>query len=287
MPETLPPEVTPALAVVGFLQLALLLVGLRVLWVLVLSPAARERNRGPKALAPWEIALTDFVTAGLFVAGTGLIIQIGSAFALRSAVWPSVIADPELGMVLEGAMFQIGLLAGAGLAFATVCRRVAPPTTVVPRTEESVLRAGALTFLAAMPVVTAINLGWQGLLSLANVEAPPQDLVFLMVDAESPLTRAVLIGFAVVVAPLAEEIVFRAGLFRFLRTRVPRAVAYLAPAVIFGALHGSLAAFVPLTALALVFAYAYERSGRIAVPIIAHSLFNLNTVILLFGGVAI
>jgi membrane protease YdiL (CAAX protease family) len=285
--ETLPPEVTPALAVVGFLQLTLILVGLRVLWVLVLSPSARERNRGPKALAPWEIALTDFVTAGLFVAGTGLIVQIGSALALRSSALPAMIGDPELVMVLGGAMFQIGLLAGAGIAFATVCRRAEPSPTETPPAEAGVLRAGILTFLGAMPFVTAVNLGWQGLLSRANVEAPPQDLVFLMVDAESDLTRAVLIGFAVVIAPLAEEIVFRAGLFRFLRTRVPRAVAYLAPAVIFGALHGSLAAFVPLTALALVFAYSYERTGRIAVPIIAHSLFNLNTVILLFGGVAI
>lgn len=284
--EPLPPEVTPALVAVGFLQLALILVGLRVLWVLVLSPAARERNRGPQALAPWEISVADFVTAGLFVAGTGLIIQIGSALALRSAALPALLADPELSMVLSGAMFQLGLLAGAGLALATVCRP-ARSSTQAPSHEVNVVLAGALAFLAAMPFVTAINLGWQGLLSLADVEAPPQDLVFLMVDAESPLTRVILIVFAVVVAPLAEEVVFRAGLFRFLRTRVPRAVAYLAPAVVFGALHGSLAAFVPLTALALVFAYSYEYTGRIAVPIIAHSLFNLNTVILLFGGVAI
>lgn len=287
MSDALPAEMTPALAAVGFLQLALLVAGLRVLWTTTLSSAARERTRGPQPLPRWGLPLPDFVTAGLMVVGGGLVFQVGIHATFRAADLYSWIDDEELAMVLQGAMFQFGLLAGAGLAAATVCRRPEPRPEGLPPPVSRPLVAGLLTFLAALPVVTALNLAWQGVLSLFEVEAPPQDLVFMMVEAESPLTSAILIGFAVIVAPLAEEIVFRAGFFRYLRTRVPRVVAYVVPAAIFGALHGNLAAFVPLTTLAVVFAIAYERTGRLAVPIVAHALFNLNTVVLLFAGVAI
>ena len=103
-----------------------------------------------------------------------------------------------------------------------------------------------------------------------------------------------------------EEIVFRAGLFRYLRTllprlsaqiqeqapgetpwfgrRVARVSALVLPAALFGAAHGSLTFFPPLLALGIVFSLAYERTGRIGTTIVAHCLFNLNTILLVFSG---
>lgn len=285
MSESLPDEITPALAAVGAVQLALLVIGLRVLWVVLLSPAARA-TAGPR-LGRWNLPILDFVAAAVMVLIGGTVAQLTTALALRAEILPAVLADPELSLVLQGAAFQIGLLVGAFFAALYTRSQSAPSSEASVPAKTPALPAGLLAFLAAMPVVTALNLGWNGILSFFNVEAPPQELVFLMVEAESPLTSALLIIFAVGVAPLAEEIVFRAGLFRYLRGRVPRVVAYLLPAVIFGALHANLAAFVPLTVLGVAFAVAYERTGNIAVPIIAHSLFNLNTVALLFAGVAV
>jgi membrane protease YdiL (CAAX protease family) len=55
--------------------------------------------------------------------------------------------------------------------------------------------------------------------------------------------------------------------------------------MIFALLHGSATAFLPLFALGVFFALAYERTGRIAVPMIAHALFNLHTILLVMAGV--
>jgi hypothetical protein len=107
----------------------------------------------------------------------------------------------------------------------------------------------------------------------------------LIVNAESRTAAIVMASFAILVAPITEELIFRAGLFRYLRTRIPRWAALLLPALLFASLHGNLAAFAPLAALGIVFALAYEHTGRIAVPIIAHALFNLNTLVLLLTGV--
>jgi uncharacterized protein len=41
----------------------------------------------------------------------------------------------------------------------------------------------------------------------------------------------------------------------------------------------------PLLALAVIFSLAYERTGHIGTPIVAHALFNLNTVALILSGV--
>ena len=91
-----------------------------------------------------------------------------------------------------------------------------------------------------------------------------------------------MIVLATVVAPATEELIFRAGIFRYARTRLPRWAALLLPACLFAALHNHLASFAPLVVLGLVFSLAYERTGRIGTAIVAHALFNLYSVIRIF-----
>jgi membrane protease YdiL (CAAX protease family) len=99
-----------------------------------------------------------------------------------------------------------------------------------------------------------------------------------------------MIALAVVIAPLNEELVFRAGIFRYLRTRIPRWAALLLPALTFAALHVNwqnlqgLSSLAPLVVLAIVLAIAYERTGNIGTSIVAHACFNLNTIVVILSG---
>jgi len=153
------------------------------------------------------------------------------------------------------------------------------------------LRTGAGTFLLALPLVLGVALLWQSLLEACGVPVRKQDVVELFEQIHSPCLRVVFVLAALVIAPVTEEIIFRGGIFRFLRNRTPRWVAILAPAVAFGASHlfqsplDGLAAFVPLVALGAIFSIAYERTGRIGTTIVAHALFNLNTLAALLLGV--
>ena len=45
-----------------------------------------------------------------------------------------------------------------------------------------------------------------------------------------------------------------------------------------------LPSLLPLVALAVVFCLAYERTGMIGTTIVAHALFNLNTMLLVAMG---
>ena len=120
-----------------------------------------------------------------------------------------------------------------------------------------------------------------------------QSLIAMFANADSPLLLAIMISLAVVVAPLTEELVFRAGLFRYLRSRIPRWLALSVSALLFASLHVNwstlegLTSFVPLAVLAVMFSLGYERTGKIGTAIVAHALFNLNTIVLIFSGVGV
>jgi uncharacterized protein len=288
----MPEELTPQLAAAATAQLVILLLGLFVLWRVQCSPAARAHPR-PIVLAPWRVSGLEFLIATCITVAMAVFSQVFLVIALRGFIEGG---DSDVELVVAGAAFQVGLLLGVAAAALYLRNRetvppplpadeALPPPPALPPPRISPVVAGAAAFAAALPLLTAVNIPWTYLVRVLGLPAERQDLVELFARADS-VPLIILVSFlAVVVAPIAEELLFRAGLFRFLRTRVPRWVAIGLPAVIFAVLHSNLAALAPLVMLAVVFAIAYERTGRIAVPIIAHALFNLNTLLLLLAGV--
>lgn len=265
----------------GLFEAALLLGGLALLWKLYLSAAARAAGPRPPALGAWNLSVSDFLSACFVVIMCGIGAQTAVVLASRYFSGADPDTPSDLRILLLGASFQIGMLAGAIIA-ASSRRR---PGILTARVPVNPWLAGGATFLAAVPLVTAVNLLWVQLLHQFGMEPAQQEMVDYFTRAESPVTIGIIVFFAVVVAPVTEELIFRAGLFRYLRTRIPRWAALILPALIFGALHGNFGALAPLVALAVVFSLAYERTGSIAVPMVAHALFNLNTILLLLAGV--
>ncbi|MEI8089989.1 MAG: CPBP family intramembrane glutamic endopeptidase [Opitutaceae bacterium] len=258
------------------LELSLLLSGAWLLWRLILSPAARAERPTP-LLATWEISLTDFLLFLWCVIIGGLICQVGLTQLFKHANLTSTQR-----LIFVGGGFQFGMLVGIAFFRLILQRRVLSPDS--PVTLHPAL-SGLATFLIALPVLTVVSAVWQFLLQCCGIEAEKQDLIAMFADAKSPGLLTFMIFLAIVLAPITEELLFRAGIFRYLRTRLPRWAALLIPSVLFGALHANLASFAPLVALGVVFSLAYTRTGRIATTIIAHGLFNLNTIVLIFSGV--
>lgn len=262
---------SPAL-IAALLAETLLVVGGLVVLVRVL------RTRGEiTAAAPgeWTAPLPDFLVFALCVIG-GLLLGSSAGGALCRMLSLHGTDSAAVG----GALAQGGMLAGALGYFRFYPGESFPG----PVARHGMVRAGIGTFLAAMPLLVLTSIVWRAILQALGLPAERQALVDLFQQAESGPMLALLISIAVILAPVTEEIVFRAGLFRYARTRLPRVAALVGPALLFAALHANLSSFAPLVVLAVVFSLAYERTGSIAVPIIAHSLFNLNTVVLILSG---
>jgi uncharacterized protein len=164
------------------------------------------------------------------------------------------------------------------------------PPTVVPAPAKSgwmrAFRDGGATFLMALPLVLLINYGWMWYLNRIGHPPALQDAIALFKNTHSPVILAGMYFLTCVLAPINEELLFRRGLYHYLRQRIDRRLALGISSGLFGLVHGNAAGFLPLTALAIILALAYERTGDIRVPIIAHGLFNLNTLLFLLAGLS-
>jgi membrane protease YdiL (CAAX protease family) len=80
--------------------------------------------------------------------------------------------------------------------------------------------------------------------------------------------------FAVIIAPVAEEFVFRGMLYPFVKQLGSPRAALFGVSAIFAAIHFDAGTFVPLFALALALTWLYEMTDNLLAPIVAHSLFN-------------
>ena len=265
------------------IELILVFTGLSFSWRFVLSPSARAR-RQPSSLPAWDAPVHEFLLF-LFVILFG---AMTAAFIAGGYVDRLAFVGDQV-TVLNGTAAQLGMLAGIGayrFGFERGRNQPASPTT-------GVLASGGATFLIALPVLTVTSLAWQELLKRCGLPAERQDLIEMFAHIDSPMLLVIMITLAIGMAPVTEELLFRAGLFRYFRTRMPRWLALGAPALVFALLHVNwetlegFASIAPLMVLAIIFSLAYERTGRIGTSMVAHALFNLNTILLIFAGVGI
>lgn len=266
----MPPSATNAVFIVECL---LLLVGLSLLWRLGLSPLARQ---APARLPAWEISLSDFFLFLWLIILGGLAAQFGLNICQKFRP-----LDRTHLVIIGTGAFQVGLLLGM-LVYRVAFTR---PATRLPFVFSGAIGSGIATFLITLPVITAVSLVWQALLGLAHIKVENQEAIDLLRFTDSDALRFLLLTVAIIVAPVTEELIFRAGIFRYARTRLPRWAALLLPAVLFATLHLNLGSFAPLIALAVVFSLAYERTGLIGTTMVAHALFNLNASVLVLVGV--
>lgn len=78
----------------------------------------------------------------------------------------------------------------------------------------------------------------------------------------------------VLVAPVAEELYFRAFLFRAARPRLGVLAAALLSGVLFSLFHANLAVVLPFALVGALFAWGFEASGSLWTSIVAHFLVN-------------
>jgi membrane protease YdiL (CAAX protease family) len=90
-----------------------------------------------------------------------------------------------------------------------------------------------------------------------------------------------LAGFAVVAAPLFEELFFRGFAYPVLKQRIGAAWALVTISAVFALIHFHLPSMAPLFALSIGLGIVYEMTGSLLAPIAMHALFNAANVAML------
>jgi membrane protease YdiL (CAAX protease family) len=148
-----------------------------------------------------------------------------------------------------------------------------------------------ITFLRALSTGTVLILAAYPLISIADAitqrvfgsGSSKQSIVELFSRSRTIEQRMMIIVFAVVIAPMAEEFLFRFFLYGVLKRYFGRFLGVTVNALLFAAAHTHLPSFAPLFVLGSCFTIAYEWSGSILVSMTMHALFNsLSLTVLAF-----
>jgi membrane protease YdiL (CAAX protease family) len=140
--------------------------------------------------------------------------------------------------------------------------------------------AGACIFAPVAVGLQQILGLWIELMTKHPAEA--QSVVTALQKPDAPVAEQIFIGvWAVLVAPPAEEMLFRGVLYPTIKQLGFPRVARWTTALLFGAMHANLLAFLPLVIFALILIDLYEKTGSLWASITAHSLFNFINWLLL------
>jgi len=181
----------------------------------------------------------------------------------------------EFGHVVSGAtiyasivIFLIGLL---------VYRNISPAGVFGFGGEKffPVLGRALLALGAAYPVLMLVQAMVYG---VSGGDLNPQEVVQFLQNAESPRDRLAVMVMAIIVAPVAEEVIFRGYLYPVGKRYAGPFFAMVLSSLIFAALHGHTASLPALFTLAMCLGLAYEKTGTLLVPMVMHAVFNAVSV---------
>jgi membrane protease YdiL (CAAX protease family) len=271
----------------SFVLAVVVLVGL---WFAkVLRPGALGAHGLRKVDAhPWWV----WLLCGLMVFWSGLVgaVVVGEIPALTG---PAPLAPGTLGPARYQGVTQVAMYA-VSLAAAGVLIRLlksSAPQAGFTATWKSV-GVGVLCLLMAMPVVNSVGALMVMIQERVSGETPSRlahpVLELVHSNGKDPWAW-VVVGMAVLVAPVQEEILFRG----FLQSALLRLTgrpwwSIVIASVIFGAMHlGTQVpwyAVVPITVLGLGLGLAFERTRSLGTSIAMHVGFNaFNTAVAVFG----
>jgi membrane protease YdiL (CAAX protease family) len=136
------------------------------------------------------------------------------------------------------------------------------------------LSTGAILLFFAYPLILLSDFITQRLFGGGSSR---QNIVEFFSGSGTIQQRMMIIVFAVAIAPVVEEFLFRFFIYGVFKRYFGRLLGVTFSALLFAAAHAHLPSFAPLFVLGSCFAIAYEWSGSILVAMTMHSLFNSLT----------
>lgn len=147
-----------------------------------------------------------------------------------------------------------------------------------------VLLVAVVVVLLSLPVMWCLQIGSTWGLTHLGWKPQEETAVQLVEDTTAIGKQIYLAFFAVIMAPVAEEFIFRGMLFPFVRQLGLPRLAWFGVSALFALIHGSSADFIPLFVLALILTWLYVQTDSLLAPVAAHALFNAVNLAILYTG---
>ncbi len=183
---------------------------------------------------------------------------------------------PTLSGMISGAV--IYLLAALLLVVFTALHARTPVCALFHSTQTSLAAAvkkGIVYGVAAIPPTMMITVGTNELIARAGYMPQSQPVIQWLTDPQTPFAaRVTIFVSAVIIAPLAEELIFRGILFPAVLRRKSWMFAAMLTGCIFSLIHFHPPSFLSIFVLSLFFSGGYSMTGSLVTPIVMHMVFN-------------
>ncbi len=249
-------------------------------------------------MSSWSPPISALVYATLLFGSSLAFLLFGGIARLRSLLHPPSTATAPtlkvapLPMLVGASLLALcawlapSLLPGSALAVGLVLTTLSgqKPAVLWGLFRPHLLRdlGFSLTTMLTLffPILILLLLSSAFYLAL-HLPLEPQPALTRFLEARDAKTLIPFLTYALIIAPLWEELFFRGTLFPWLTNRFSVTQAQWLSALAFGAVHLHGPTFIPLTLLGATLAGVYRTKNSLIPSVLLHSLFNANTCIVL------
>ncbi|MGD0813851.1 MAG: type II CAAX endopeptidase family protein [Verrucomicrobiota bacterium] len=144
-----------------------------------------------------------------------------------------------------------------------------------PASRARAVGAGLAVGVLVLPAVYLLQWVSEVVMELLHLNPVAQAAVTELQSAALSVPEKVVFGvFTILLAPIAEEALFRGILYPTIKEAGHPRWALWATSVIFGLMHFNMASLASLVFLAVVLTFLYESTDSLLTPIAAHGMFN-------------
>ena len=233
----------------------------------------------PKAWSPRDLVLFLFVSALLLVVVSPLLMYTAYAVLRPLTGWRTPVGalgnNPYFLLTVQSTFYTLLL----GYVYLLVAVNYRQPFWAALAWHKPTTRQVVLFFLGGILLCLAVQLAPP---LLPDVEDFPLLRLFT-----SPQAAYAIAAFAILVAPLAEELIFRGVLFRFLEHQVGVELAVTGTAALFAGMHvpqywGAWNHVLLICLVGVVFSLARGLTGSLVPSVILHIAYNTGLMIAFF-----
>ena len=228
---------------------------------------------------PWKLD-------GLVLLALGLLVSFALLVSLTEIVQHYLGAKPEddrpILLLLKTLALDGSILVSVFLFLRAERISWADAFGFKPTSVRRALVWGAVVAICFTPVGQGMNFLCARGLELLHRTPAIEQAVETMQKATPGFSRIYLVFFAVVIAPIAEETLFRGILYPTIKQHGFPRTALLGTSFLFAAVHQNLPAFLPLMLLGIVLVFLYEKTDNLLACITAHSLFNAFAIVWMY-----
>lgn len=145
----------------------------------------------------------------------------------------------------------------------------------------SLIFIGVLTYLAAIPVNVALGILVSKIFHTQGSSSPIISILLNAIGSSDAVAFIIFIIALGVMPAIFEETLFRGFLYPALRWKFGPMAAMCISALAFSLIHLDFGAASQLFVLGFMFAFAYEKTGSLVPPMVAHCLWNSSTFIVM------